>query len=93
MHVPPKIQRWDNEHSFSEGMDALVRILAEKKVAAAFFSHMHLYDETTVQGIRYILTAGAGAPLRNPGYGESVYHIVVVTVKKGVVSTKMTPIQ
>jgi 3',5'-cyclic-AMP phosphodiesterase len=93
MHVPPKIERWNNDHSFSEGMDDLVRILTEKKVTAAFFSHMHLYDEMTVQGVKYVLTAGAGAPLRNPGYGEPLYHIVVVNVKNGSVSTKMIRIR
>ena len=92
MHVPPKIQRWNNDYSFSEGMDDLIKILAERKVDVVFFSHMHLYDEMTVQGVKYILTAGAGAPLRNPGYGESVYHIVVVNVKNGAVSTKMVRI-
>jgi Icc protein len=93
MHVPPRIQRWDNDHSFSEGADGLVQILTERKVSTAFFGHMHVYDETVVQGIKYILTAGAGAPLKNPGYGDSSYHIVVASVKNGVVSTKMVRIR
>lgn len=93
MHVPPRIERWNNDHSFSEGAEDLVRILSEGNITRAFFGHMHVYDETVAQGIRYILTGGAGAPLRHPGYGASVYHIVLVHVKDGVVHTKMVPVR
>jgi 3',5'-cyclic-AMP phosphodiesterase len=93
MHVPPKIQRWNNNHSFSEGADGLVQILTERKVTTAFSGHIHLYDEMIVGKTKYIITAGAGAPLKNAGYGEPVYHIVVVDVKNGSVSTKMVRIE
>jgi Icc protein len=59
----------------------------------AFYFHVHLYAREEINGIPSIITAGAGAPLVSFGFpGEPVYHIVVVRVKNGTVTTEMVQV-
>ena len=89
MHIPPKTQRW-SWHTFSDGAEELEDALAENGVKLAFYFHVHLYDQDEIKGVRSIITGGAGAPLTTFGFpGEPVYHIVVVRVKDGRVTTEM----
>jgi 3',5'-cyclic-AMP phosphodiesterase len=86
LHIPPKTKRW-TWHAFSDGADALQRTLSASSVALAFFGHIHQYDVDEINGVKYIVTGGAGAPLNRfflPG--KPVYHIIVVKVKDGTVS-------
>ena len=89
MHIPPKTQRW-SWHTFSDGAEELEDALAENRVTMAFYFHVHLYDRDEIKAVPSIITAGAGAPLTSVGFpGEPVYHIVVVRVKDGTVTTEM----
>jgi Icc protein len=89
MHIPPKTERW-NLHTFSAGAAELENTLAENAVTLAFYFHVHLYDRDVIKGVPSIITAGAGAPLAVFGFqGEPVYHIVVVRMKDGSVTTEM----
>ena len=93
MHVPPKTERW-NWHTFSDGAAELENALAENGVKAAFYFHIHLYARDEIKGVPSIITAGAGAPLISFGFpGEPVYHIVVVRVKNGTVTTEMVKVE
>jgi Icc protein len=92
MHIPPKTQRW-SWHTFSDGAEELENALAEHGVKLAFYFHVHLYDRDIINGVPSIITAGAGAPLGRFGFpGEPVYHIVVVRVKNGTVTTEMVKV-
>jgi Icc protein len=92
MHIPPKTKRW-NWHTFSAGAAELENVLAENGVKAAFYFHIHLYDTDEIKGVPSIITAGAGAPLISHGFpGEPVYHIVVVRIKDGAVTTEMVKV-
>ncbi len=89
MHVPPKTARW-SWHTFSEGATELQEALAEHGVRMAFYFHVHLYARDVIKGVPSIISAGAGAPLVSSGFpGEAVYHIVVVRVNNGMVTTEM----
>jgi 3',5'-cyclic-AMP phosphodiesterase len=89
MHVPPQTGRW-NWHVFRDGADELIRLLGERKVTMAFYSHVHLFDRDVVNGVSSIITGGAGAPLVRNGFpGAAVHHLVLVTVKNGKVSAVM----
>ncbi len=89
MHIPPRTKRWNSDHCFSQGAEELTKILAVRKISMAFFGHEHLYDEDSVNGVRCIITGGAGAPLsRAAGYGDASYHIIVVNVKGSEVSAR-----
>jgi Icc protein len=92
MHVPPKTQRW-NWHTFSNGASELENALAQSGVKVAFYFHVHLYDWDDIKGVPSIITAGAGAPLVKVGFpGEPVYHITMVRVKNGIVTTEMVKV-
>ena len=90
MHIPPETQKWQHSRCFTKGADSLKQIMAEKKVSVAFFSHLHLYAQDEVKGVKYIITGGAAAPLHiNLPFGEHSYHFIVVRVKDGKVSTEV----
>jgi Icc protein len=90
MHAPPETQKWKHSHCFSKGADGLMQIMAEKKVTVAFFSHLHLFAQDEIKGVKYIITGGAAAPLYTKvPFGEAVYHFIVVRVKNGKVSTEV----
>ena len=92
MHIPPKTERW-NWHTFSDGAAELENVLAENGVKVAFYFHIHLYARDEIKGVPSIITAGAGAPLVPLGFpGEPVYHIVLVRVKNGTVTTEMVKV-
>jgi 3',5'-cyclic-AMP phosphodiesterase len=89
MHIPPKTPRW-NWHTFSEGAAELVDALAKAEVDMVFYFHIHLYDRAVIKDVPSIITAGAGAPLVTIGFpGTPIYHIVVVRVKDGAVTSEM----
>ena len=93
MHIPPKTKRW-NWHTFSDGAVDLENVLTENGIKIAFYFHIHLYDQDEIRGVPSIITAGAGAPLVSFGFsGEPVYHIVLVRVKQGTVTTEMVKVQ
>ena len=90
MHIPPETQKWQHNHCFIKGADRLKQIMAEKKVSVAFFSHLHIYAQDEVKGVKYIITGGAAAPLyMSVPFGEHSYHFIVVRVKDGKVSTEV----
>jgi len=89
MHIPPKTERW-SRHSFENGKDNLVRLLAERKVKLGLFAHIHLFDKEEINGVPCIISGGAGAQLSYFGFsGITEYHIVVVEIKKGKVSYRV----
>ena len=89
MHAPPETQKWKHTHCFSKGADRLMQIMAGEKVTVAFFSHLHLFAQDEIKGVKYIITGGAAAPLYTKvAFGEAVYHFIVVRVKNGKVSTE-----
>ncbi|MEN6321195.1 MAG: metallophosphoesterase [Syntrophaceae bacterium] len=90
MHMPPETQKWKHGHCFSKGADKLIHIMAEKKVSVAFFSHLHLYAQDEIKGVKYIITGGSAAPLHTKvPFGEPTNHFVVVRVKNGKVTTEV----
>lgn len=88
MHIPPQTLKWIDSHTFTNGADAFLRALSGQSVAGVFYGHYHLFDEAMLSGTRHIITGGAGAPLARLYFGDPSYHVVVVTVTGGKVSTE-----
>ncbi len=65
----------------------LVPLFETYGVQAVFAGHDHLYERSTVNGIKYVVTGGGGAPLYSTTgdwwtqYAESVLHYVLVEVE------------
>lgn len=95
MHMPPGNVIWF--HAFTDGSQALMRIFEKHKVKYVFLGHIHIYDHMQFQGVNYVVSGGAGAPLyRMPLYfsdlGGAYYHFVLVQVSPQGIQLKVIPI-
>lgn len=70
---------------YPELRDSLHRLFVEKRVNAVFAGHEHTFWRAEKDGVDYIITGGAGAPL----YGkDSFSHLMIVRVDGPRVSAK-----
>ena len=92
-HVPPYIPDHNTKHCLGapyyypkpnyekSHTKEFTDLLAKYHVSLGLFSHQHLYDRYVYDGVTYIVSGGAGAPLKRPlqeaPYGGSFYHIVL----------------
>jgi len=60
--------------------DELNKLLKRSKVKYIFAGHIHGYGREAINGIVYVVTGGAGAPLYLPAHTGGFYHYVKVTV-------------
>ena len=93
LHIPPRTERW-NLHTFSAGADELTDALAEHRVTAAFYFHVHLSARDVIKGVPSIIASPAGGNLAMFEFpGQPVYHIVVVRVKEGKATMEMVKLK
>lgn len=59
-------------------------ILVKNNVDCVFCGHWHAYELTIRDGIRYIITGGAGAPLNDYEKAGGFYHYLLVKVEDSV---------
>ena len=58
-----------------------------------FLGHIHLYDEMDVEGIRYVITGGAGSGLyAKYGFGKPEYGFFVVRVAPDGITHEWVPL-
>jgi len=82
MHEPPPLGEWV-AHSFKGNATEFLKLaIPSNGVTAVFCGHIHGYSKKENNGVKYIITAGAGAPLRKMQGLESIYHYIIVTAKK-----------
>ncbi|MFA5811092.1 MAG: metallophosphoesterase [bacterium] len=72
-----------------DARDALHRLFVQKKVDVVFEGHEHTYRRMDVDGIKYVVTGGGGAPLYGSHSLTPFNHFVLVTVKGRRVETKV----
>jgi 3',5'-cyclic AMP phosphodiesterase CpdA len=72
--------------------EALNRLLIREDVGYIFAGHIHGYGREERDGVIYILTAGAGAPLYLPAFNGGFYHYVKVTVDGSRITDKVVRI-
>ncbi|MBN2309937.1 MAG: metallophosphoesterase [Candidatus Hydrogenedentes bacterium] len=84
-HVPPKYFEGtvasNDRRGFEWNAEELRAILVKHRVTEVFMGHIHGYATSVIDGVRYTLSAGAGAPLsdRLPPEGQ-VYNYMVLHV-------------
>ncbi|NTU41618.1 MAG: hypothetical protein HGA78_00905 [Nitrospirales bacterium] len=66
--------------------DALHGLFREYRVKSVFAGHEHLFDDRTVDGVRYIIVGGGGSPLAGPVQKGGFFQYMIITVKGGDVS-------
>ncbi|NHI83290.1 MAG: hypothetical protein EAX81_03190 [Candidatus Thorarchaeota archaeon] len=81
-HIPPFDPRPEQDHTFSNLTTAsrLMTIFQETNVTTVFSGHVHIFNESVVQGVRYVITGGAGASLYASPENGGYYHFVNVTL-------------
>lgn len=93
-HTPPRHGVWEHKLAPSPEVSQRWLGLNEKyAVDHVFLGHIHLYDQREINGVGYIVSGGAGAPLDKPKqYGQGVYHVVLVEIQGNQLRTQMVPI-
>jgi len=84
-HIPPFDPRTGEDHSLinSTASTQLMSLFEEHDVDVVFTGHIHVYNETTINGVRYVITGGAGASLYADEDSGGIYHYTNVTLHKG----------
>jgi len=62
--------------------DALHRLFVKMGVDCVFAGHEHLWSVSETDGLHYLITGGAGAPLYATQEGGGFHHYVLVRVEK-----------
>lgn len=89
-HIPPGYAErafLDNDRrGFKWNADAIHQLLVRHGVEEVFMGHIHGYASEVLDGVRYTLTAGAGAPLSKelPMEGRAHNYMVVRVAPEGV---------
>ncbi len=91
MHEPPYVGHWQVHalHPDSAGGRGgeMMHAVTEAHVSAVFCGHIHMHDELQLDGVPYIISGGAGAPLYGQlGFGDAEHGFLVVHVRPGDVS-------
>jgi 3',5'-cyclic AMP phosphodiesterase CpdA len=81
-HIPPFDPRIGENHSLisSTSGTQLMSLFEEHEVDAVFTGHIHIYNETVVNGVRYVITGGAGVSLYADEDSGGIYHFMNVTL-------------
>ncbi|MGE5592407.1 MAG: metallophosphoesterase [Betaproteobacteria bacterium] len=90
MHVPLFDPRPGGDHSFLDTEQArrLRQLFREHEVLVVFSGHVHLFSSRTLDGVTYVTTGGAGAPLYAPRAEGGFYHYTLVRVDGNRVSVE-----
>ena len=88
MHVPPGIKTF-NFHSFDKNLEYFSALMKRysSRIALVLSGHIHGYAAVEEDGVKYIISGGAGAPLTSSREGIiGKYNYVLVDVAHGNVS-------
>ena len=94
-HIPPayfeEVAIGDEDpRGFTWKASAFRALLAKHKVNEVYMGHIHGYASAVIDGVRYTLSAGAGAPLSDRLPEEArIYHLLVVHVSPGGLSQEL----
>ncbi len=83
LHIPPRyfedgVVTVEKRRGFKKLENEFRALMAQEQVNEVFMGHIHGYATKTVDGVRYTLTAGAGAPLSKRLPVEARVHNYVV---------------
>lgn len=86
-HIPPFDPRTGQEHAMVNETTAerLMDLFEAHGVNTVFAGHIHMFNETVMNGVRYVVTGGAGASLYASEEEGGIYHFVKVTLSDDMV--------
>jgi 3',5'-cyclic AMP phosphodiesterase CpdA len=91
LHYPP-FDPTGTDHIMGGGNEAFMALMVKKGVKLVLTGHIHSYDDAVRDGVRYIITGGAGAPLYPEPNRPAFHHYIRVTVKGEEISTEVVRI-
>jgi 3',5'-cyclic AMP phosphodiesterase CpdA len=74
------------------GAEPFMDLMAEQGVDYVFAGHIHAYARGERDGVEYIITGGAGAPLYSKDHPQSFHHYLEVTVQGEEVTVEIVKI-
>ena len=86
LHIPPAFFEAgfvldSRRRGFKKNAGQFHEILCEHQVTEVFFAHIHGYASEVIDGVRYTLTGGGGAPLsRRLDKSNRHYHLINMTI-------------
>jgi 3',5'-cyclic AMP phosphodiesterase CpdA len=97
-HYPPPVGRWRvhamDEENNRNGTQEIFELIRKAKIPLVFLGHIHLYDEMDMDGTRYIISAGGGAPLHGKyNFGKAEYGFLLVRVRPSGITHQWIPLQ
>jgi 3',5'-cyclic AMP phosphodiesterase CpdA len=95
-HTPSFDPRTGSEHAMLNETNAerLMTLFEVQSVNTVFTGHIHMYNESVRNGVRYVISGGAGASLYAAEEEGGIHHFVNVTVTETgveIVPVSLTP--
>jgi len=87
-HVPLFDPRPGGDHAMINATTSsrLMTLFEEEGVDVVFTGHIHMFNESVIDGVTYVITGGAGASLYADKASGGIYHFVNVTVNDSGIS-------
>ena len=80
LHHPP-FDPAGTDHIMRHGNKEFMELMAQKGVKLVLAGHIHSYDEQVRDGVRYVITGGAGAPLYPEANRPAFHHYLRIRVQ------------
>ncbi len=91
LHHPP-FDPDGTDHIMAYGNEAFMQLMVEQKVDYVFAGHIHAYAREEREGVTYVITGGAGAPLYSTGHPLAYHHYLRVVIQDGEVTIEVVEI-
>ena len=91
LHHPP-FDPDGTDHIMAYGRKSFMALMSELDVDYVFAGHIHAYVRGERDGVTYLITGGAGAPLYAGDHPQAVHHYLRVTVRGEEVSIEMVEV-
>jgi hypothetical protein len=77
----------------ANGGDKFMRIAKQRGAKYVFAGHIHCYEEAERDGVRYVITGGAGAPISCASTAGGFAHYIRVMVHGEQITTEVVKIE
>ena len=92
LHHPP-FDPAGGSHILDSGNEQFMKIVAARGVQYVFAGHIHCYEEGERDGVKYIISGGAGSPVTCLPVAGGFFHYIRVRVRGEAVTTEAVKIE